>query len=257
MQKPDSNLPPAAQPWRRWVEGTLADQQQQIDALSGLLDRVLSGDGAQAQQFADLKAGDIATLYYQLQQLYISTGITYPPAAAPAAAPPAPVPTYATVVTDATWSESWGSYASAPYSGSPSPYEDSTMLYQGESPGDKIGMWGTVMGAAAGRKITDMQVFAQNVLYNWSSGGIAAFGTHSNASPVQQKPSRQNGFDVSWNEGEGKWVGVPSSLWGGFSNGTFKGFTIGGIGPSSANAAHFMGVGQPHPPRLKITYQIS
>lgn len=256
IQKPDSNLPTASQAWRRWIEGQIATQQTQLDTIQTMLDRVLSGDGAMAQQFAALQAGDITTLYAQLKSLYASTGNVYPPVAA-APTPPPVVPKYATIITDATWSESWGSYAGAPYSGAPSIYENSTMLYQGESPGAKIGMWGTSMGTAAGKNITDMQVFLQNVSYPWASGGTAAFGTHTNASPIQSKPSRQNGFDVSWNEGEGKWVGVPSNLWTGFANGTFKGLTVGGIGPNSANSAYFMGVGQPHPPQLKITYQIS
>lgn len=256
MQKPESNLTPAAQPWRRWLEDELAATKAQLQSVSQLLERVLGGDGAQAQQIAELRSGDVATLYQQLEALYSATGTTYPPVVAPPAPPPT-VPKYETIITDALWSESWGSYAGAPYSGAPSEYENSTMLYQGEVPGAKIGMWGTTMGAAAGHTITDMQVFLQNVRYPWSSGGTAAFGTHGNASPIQQKPSRQNGFDVGWTEGQGKWAGIPAILWPGFSNGSFKGLTVGGIGANSANSAYFMGVGQPHPPQLKITYQLS
>jgi hypothetical protein len=163
------------------------------------------------------------------------------------------LPTYATTTTSATWSRTWGS--STFYTGGGT-YTDAQMLYQGSNPENKIGLWGISAGSALGKKITDCQLFLQNVQYPWSSGGTAALGTHSWGSPPGPKPTRNNGFDISWGEGEGKWVGVPSWAWGGISNGSILGFSVGGIGPNDPNSAIFMGVGKSSPPLLRITYQV-
>lgn len=252
MQRPDSNLPGPSQLWRRAIEDEQDLQNQQIQNVLDEIDRLSNSDGGVAQLFAQLKTGDIKTLYDQLKALYATTGTTYPPVPV-APTPPPVVPKYTTIQTTATWSRTWGS--STFYTGG-GKYTDATMLYQGSSPENKIGMWGISMGSAAGKYITDMQIFLQNVEYSWASGGTAAFGTHSNASPPSGKPGRINGWDVGWAEGQGKWASVPPNLWGSFSNGAFKGFTVGGIGPNNPNSAIFMGVGQGAPPQLKITYQI-
>lgn len=252
MQKPDSNLPGDAQLWRRWMEEQQSNADTRIDNLAAEISRLANSDGGQAALFAMLKTGDIATLYAQLQALYTATGTTYPPVP-PAPTPPPVVPKYATIETGAIWSRTWGT--SSFYTGG-GHYTDATMLYQGDNPANKIGMWGITPGAAAGKTITDAQMFLQNTDFPWSSGGTAGFGTHGFASPPSPKPGRVNGFDAGWAEGQGKWIGIPPFIWGAISNGSVKGFTVGGIGPSDPNSAIFMGVGQPSPPRLRLTYQI-
>jgi hypothetical protein len=252
-QRPDSNLPPTAQQWRRSMEKNDDANAAKMEALFAEIDRLANSDGGQAALYAQLLTGPIATLFDQLKQLYVATGNTYPPVAA-APTPPPTVPTYATIETNAVWSRTWGS--SSFYTGG-GYYTDSQMLYQGSNPENKIGMWGIDMGPAAGKTITDMQVFLQNTDYPWSSGGTAALGVHSFTSPPSGKPGRSNGFDVGWSEGQGKYAPVPPILWPGFSNGSFKGFTVGGIGATDSNSAIFMGVGKPYPPRLRITYRAS
>lgn len=252
MTKPDSNLQPTSQTWRRYQEQQDENTQTQLTSILAEIDRLANSDGGQASLYAQLMTGPIATLFDQLQQLYVLTGQIYPPVPAAPTPPPA-VPTYKTYEAAAPWSRTWGS--SSFYTGGGT-YTDAQMLYQGSNPENKIGMFGVDMGGSSGKQITDMQIFLQNVQYPWSSGGTASMGTHQNASAPAGKPGRANGFDVGFSEGEGKWFGVPPILYPGFSNGTFKGFTVGGIGPNDANSAIFMGVGKQYPPRVRITYKV-
>lgn len=249
-QRPASNFNPDAEPYRRWLESQLKDLSIKFDNVSNELSRLANSDGGQAELYANLKTTDIATLFSQLKALYTATGVTYPPVP-PAPAPPPVVPTYTTIETGALDSGSWGSVGR--YAGS-GHYDNAHMLYQGSGE-NKIGLWTISMGAAAGKNITDMQMFLQNTDWPYSSGGVASFGVHSNATVPVGRPSRNNGFDIGWGEGEGKWVGVPGVFWPGFSNGSFKGFTVGGIGPNNPQSAIFAGVGGGAAPRLRITYQ--
>lgn len=254
MVRPASNLPGPAEQWRRAIEDEQDAQAQLIELLTSEIARLATSDGGVAALMAKLNVGDVATLYSQLKALYTLTGNVYPPVAAAPPPPPA-VPTYTTIEPVAPWSATWGSYTSAPYSGGiGTAYTDSQMMYQGDSQ-SKIAIAGVSMGSAANKNIVDMQIFLQNTNFPWSSGGTAALGLHGYSSPPSQKPNRNNGWDVGWGEGEGKWTPIPPQYWSGFSNGGFQGISVGGIGPNTANSAIFMGVGKSNPPRYKITYQ--
>jgi hypothetical protein len=253
MSKPDSNLPPQSQTWRRYQEQQDDTNAAAIANILAELDRLSNSDGGMAALYAQLMVGPIGTLQDQLKTLYTLTGNVYPPVASGPAPPPA-TPSYTVIETGATWSRTWGSYTGAPYAGGGT-YTDSQMLYQGSSE-NKIGLWGIDMGSAYGKNIIDMQVFLQNSQYPYSSGGIAGFGTHQYGSPPSGKPGRSNGFDVGWAEGQGKYASIPPVFYGGFSNGTFKGLSVGGFGANNPQSAIFHGVGKPFSPRLRITYQV-
>lgn len=247
MVKPSLSLNPDAQPWGRWVEKTDEGQDARIDNVESVIAGLLRGDGGQATQIAAVLSR-LATLEADLKYLYSATS-TAPPSA-PTPPPAATAPT--NYETTAEWSRTWG--GSSYYTGS-GEYTNATYLYQGQSPENKVGMWRFNVGPAAGRTIVAASMFIKNINSAWSSSFVAQFGTHGNASAPVGKPGRQNGFDVGWNRGEGKWVAIPSWAWGGLSNGSIQGFTVGAAGPSDANSAWFMGVGQPSPPVLRLSYR--
>lgn len=252
MQKPQSNLPAGAQKYRRWLESELERKTRIITSMDYELQRLAESNGTQLTQLSNLKTGDISDLYDRIEALYTSTGNTYPPAPPPPKPVPV-VPKYDTKIITADWSECWSSGYLQTGSGT---YTDAEMLYQGSNPENKVGAFGVDLGSIRGHKITDMQVYLKNVSFPWATSGSAAFGTHGYANPPAGRPNRHNGFNVSWHEGEGKYVGVPSKYWAGFSNGSYRGLTIGDIGPNDPNSAIFEGVGKAHPPKLKITYQL-
>ena len=249
MQKPDSNAPGGMQPWIRWNESEVEELKANDSVFAQQLEALLRGDGGQAGSIANILS-TIARMQYELEFLYNATGTPYPPGTAPPA-PPAPVePT--TIEMSADWSRTWGS--SSYYTSPSGTYTNSTYLYQGQNPENKVGMWRFDVGSAAGRTIVGASIFLQNIDSPWATPFVAQFGTHGNVAAPVGKPGRSNPFDVGWARGEGKWAPVPDWAWGGLSNGSIQGFTVGAAGPSDPNSAFFMGVGQPNPPRLRITY---
>lgn len=248
MKQPDSNLPPASQPWARARENKDGEQDTRLSTLEAAVQGLQRGDGGQAGTIANLQAM-ITKLQFELEALYAATSTAYPPGSAPPPPPAAPVEQVREVA--ASWSRTWGS--STFYTGT-SEYTHGQYLYQGQNPENKVGMWRFDLGPAIGRQITSAQMFLQNINAPWSQTFVAQFGTHGNVSAPTGKPGRQNAFDVGWSRGEGKWVAVPDWAWGGLSNGSIQGFTVGAAGASDANSAYFMGVGQAAPPVLRVTY---
>lgn len=248
MKKPESNLLPDAQPWARWNEEEHAEHGNNIADIQSQLASLLSGDGGQSTQIAGLQS-QISSLLYELKLLYAATGNTYPPTAAPPVQPPAPE---TTMEVTAEWSRTWGS--SSYYTGTGT-HTNATYLYQGSNPENKVGMWRFNVGAAGGKNIVGASMFLQNIDSPYQPSFVASFGTHGNVSAPVSKPGRANGFDVGWGRGEGKWIGIPDWAFGGLSNGSIQGFTIGASGASDPNYAYFMGVGQSAPPVLRLTYK--
>lgn len=248
MQKPDSNLPPTSQPWGRWVEDTDSRQSGEIEKLQQQYLSLSRGDGDQASLMASMQA-NISKLLFEMKFLYAALGQAYPPGSAPPIppAPSAPV----TVDIGADWSRTWGS--SSFYTGGGSD-TNGTYLYQGSNPENKIGMWHFPTAGIIGKNITNVQMFMANINSPYAPSFVAGFGTHGNGTAPAGKPGRANGFDVGWNRGESKWIGIPSWAYAGLANGSILGFTIGGIGGSNPNYAYFQGVGQPAPPVLRVTY---
>lgn len=236
-------------PWIRWAEEELDERKAVDQDTISAVESLERGDGGQAGTIAGLQSR-ISKLEFELRALYTSTGTTYPPVTAPPAPPAAVEPT--TIEMSADWSRTWGT--SSFYTGSGTTYTNGTYLYQGSNPENKVGMFHFNVGAAAGRTIVGASVFLQNIDSPWNSTFVAQLGTHGNATAPSGKPGRQNPFDVGWSRGEGKWTPVPDWAWPGLSNGSIQGFTVGAAGPSDPNSAFFMGVGQPSPPVLRISY---
>lgn len=249
MKKPDSNLSPDSQPWARAQEDKDTLQDGRLEELESLVAALMRGDGGQAGTIANVQAA-IKKLQFETAFLYGATGNTYPPGSAPPAPPAAPVEQVHEDTAD--WSRTWGS--SSFYTGTSDRYTHAQYLYQGQNPENKVGMWRFELGPARGRQITGAQMFMQNIDAPWSQTFVAQFGTHGNVSAPAGKPGRENAFDVGWSRGEGKWLPIPDWAWNGLSNGSIQGFTVGAAGPSDANSAFFMGVGQAAPPVIRVTY---
>lgn len=248
MKKPDSNLTPDSQPWSRRVDADRAEDREDIDALQRQLEALIRGDGGQATLIAGVQS-QIEKIVHELTTLYGLTGNAYPPTPGPPVPPPA---SETTVEMAAAWSRTWGS--SSFYTGTAT-HTNGTYLYQGSNPENKVGMWRFDVGPAAGKNIIGAAMFLQNIDSPYQPSFVASFGTHGNVTAPAGKPGRVNGFDVGWGRGEGKWIGIPDWAFGGLSNGSIQGFTVGASGASDANYAFFMGVGQARPPVLKLTYK--
>lgn len=240
MLRPPSNLQPESQPWGRSVDEYVESLRAEIEDLSSKVKLLAPPRDSTSSRFAEIN--------YQISRIYGLIGS----ATATPTAPPPPTVTYSTIEIVADWSRSWGS--SSFYTGGGTD-TDGQALYQGSSPENKIGMWHFNAGPASGRNYTDVQMFLQNINSPYAAGFTANLATHANQNAPTGKPGRGTSFDVGWSRGEGKWIAIPSSMWGSIANGSIQGFTVGGAGPSNANYAYFQGVGKANPPRLKITYQ--
>jgi hypothetical protein len=105
----------------------------------------------------------------------------------------------------------------------------------------------------SGKTITACHVYLKNT-YQAYSGKSALLGTHGNSSPPSTYTgSRQNGFNVGWGQGQGKWVPVPSSVWASIASGSIRGFSL-GVDGSDGNYGYWEGATQSSPPLLKATY---
>ena len=243
-ERHDSNLPPDAQPWGRDIE-------RDIDALAAALAEPNQVDDRLEVQIGKLIAAQ-ARFQYELEHLYTETGTPYPPQDAPPPPEVPPAPVVRVFERGADWSRTWGT--SSFYTGG-GEYTNATYLYQGSAPENKVGMWHFDTAPIIGKQIIAAEMFLSNVNTPWQPTVVAGFGTHSNASPPAGKPGgRINPFDVGWARGESKWFALPSGLYGGLSNGSIMGFTVGPVGPSDANSAFWRGVGQPSAPILKVSY---
>lgn len=252
MQKPDSNLLPDSQPWGRWAEGEVETLTAELARANKRIEQLIAGgsDPVFGVQIAELqKKTDL--ILQQLISLYASTGNSYPPAP-PAPTPPPPAPDKVVLFeTRAEWSRTWGT--SSYYTGS-GEYTNGTYLYQGSNPEDKVGMFRFNMDAVRNKKIKAASVYLANISAPWSSVFVATLGTHGNVVAPEGKPGRENGFDIGWSRGENKWFPIPSWAFGGLSNGSVQGFTVGASGPSDANSAFFKGVGTDDAPIIRIEF---
>jgi hypothetical protein len=152
----------------------------------------------------------------------------------------------------ATWSRTWNQAGANQVTGS-GQYTNGSAMYQGLGASGMSAQFGFADLGLSGKTITNMQLYMKNAYFAYS-GRQALLGTHGNASPpATYTASRSNAWNPSWSGGQGKWVTVPKNLWGGFANGTYRGFSL---GPNSdpANYAYFNGATQSSPPQIKITY---
>jgi len=93
------------------------------------------------------------------------------------------------------------------------------------------GLWfidSNMASTLSGKTIKKMRIYVTRT----NSGGYSSpvtvyFRAHGYASQPSGVPSLGGvSYGVTFKWGEGKWVNIPSSMWSGFTNGTFKGFGI-------------------------------
>lgn len=240
-----SNLPERSAPWARDVE-------KEIN-----LTQAHSITNAQELENAKNTISSLQALTQQ-QQNYIKTlcdltGTPFPPVAAaitPSVDPPdKPTVQNKKMEIAASWSANWWQ------SFKQSDAEDVNSLLQRGS-GYSFSMWGFNIGEAAGKKIIKAEIYLKNVSTYYNGAFTAILGTHSQATEPASRQSRQNGWNVGWTAGQGKWVALPAWMLGALSSGSIKGFTLGDTVAETKNYARFNGVGQNGAPRLRLTYQV-
>jgi hypothetical protein len=116
----------------------------------------------------------------------------------------------------------------------------------------------TDMGSTAKVSKVEVYLYANHWYYN--SGGTAHIGvfTTTNQPTTFSGVNGVNQTVSSWPVGAGKWVTLPSSWNSSWNAGTpYRGITLGGDLGTSTNKTYygiFDGVGNSHPPQLRITY---
>jgi hypothetical protein len=158
---------------------------------------------------------------------------------------------------NASWSRRYGNAG----------YTDGT-VYQGYY----SGTWGTQksmiyfgtqpftdMGSTA--KVSKVEVYLYNNHWYYNGGGTAHIGVFTGTSQPTTFSGGVSGLNqtvTSWPVGAGKWVTLPASWNSGWNGGTpYRGITLGGDLGSSTDKTYygyFAGVGDTHPPQLRITY---
>jgi hypothetical protein len=114
----------------------------------------------------------------------------------------------------------------------------------------------TDMGSTA--KISKVEVYLYANHWYYNGGGTAHIGVHTQTGVATGMASSNNLTVASWPVGAGKWVTLPSSWNSGWNSATpYRGITLGGDLGSSTDKTYygiFNGVGDTHPPQLRITY---
>jgi hypothetical protein len=149
----------------------------------------------------------------------------------------------------------WGYTGVRSYTGSNAWYNYNTAKgYQGLSPagyGNLKSIYvfpNTITSTISGSTINGIWLYSYFEHWYNGAGGTARFRLHSNTSVPATYNGSVNGMNsAAWPRAAGRWVAVPSSLWAGFLNGTWKGF--GFEGDSTYNT-----YGIANNARIKITY---
>lgn len=131
-------------------------------------------------------------------------------------------------------------------------FTNANSLYQGfgASPMGSRFSFGSL--ALSGRTASRVQMFLQNS-YTYSGSGVTAHLGASGGAIGATFGTRQNGWDVHFGKGEGKWIDIPSSLWPSIMSGAILNFSL-GLSGSSADFSYFAGgTTASNRPRLKIT----
>jgi hypothetical protein len=134
------------------------------------------------------------------------------------------------------YSSTWGTQKSMVYFGT-QPYTD--------------------MGSTA--KVSKVEVYLYNNHWYYNGGGTAHIGAFTGTTePTSFGGSGVNLTVSSWPVGAGKWVTLPSSWNSSWNSATpYRGITLGADLGSSTDKTYygyFAGVGDSHPPQLRITY---
>lgn len=253
----NSNLPERSVPWGREIEAA-------IEAANGDTEGLYTALGV-AQAGLESQAAQLKQLTDYIRILCQNMGNTFPPTyVAPIAPVPDPTdPTspgtpeqqYFTTDIIAQWSATW--YQGFKRTSNTEGYDDKRSLYQ-RGTGYTFSMFGFGAGSAAGKNIQSASLYLSNISTYYGGPFTAILGTHGSAGEPSARPAggRQNGWDVGWTAGEGKWVSIDPTLLPGISNGSIQGFTLGDLGRDNNNFARFNGVGRAGTPVLRLTYAV-
>lgn len=248
---PTSNLPAVSQPWARAIEEALAARDSEISTLRG---QVSTLNGA-----LETMSAHNTDLQNYIRTICQIAGYAYPPQATPPA-PPAPTPDAPaapkskTIEVDAGWSATW--YQGFKRTSVGGTNDDRNSLYQRGS-GYTYSMWRFNVGEAYGKNITGVQMYLSNISTYYNGAFVAVLGTHGyEGEPGSRPANRENGFDVGWSAGEARWIDIPNWAYGGLSNGSIQGFTMGDRTAETRNFARFNGVGRAGAPRLRLTFNV-
>lgn len=244
-----SNLPSHSVGWGREVEQEIETTQGSIENLRSQLEIANSTVGAQADQ--------ITSLQNQIRTICELAGYSYPPVAAPPPPPviPDPAPVRTMIDIPAQWSATW--YQSFKRTSPGGTNDDSQSLYQRGS-GYTYSMWRFDVGAAAGKNIVAASMFLSNISTYYNGPFTAILGTHGYSAEPGSRPAggRINGFDVGWQAGKADWINLEPWTYGGLSNGSIQGFTMGDLTRETQNFARFNGVGRAGAPVLRLLFDV-
>lgn len=220
--------------------------------------RNLSAQISVANQAIQTQAAHLTELQNYIRTICANSGLSYPPVYnPPAPVPPAPAPEAPPVKVPTTqefgavWSATW--YQGFKRTKAGGTNDDKNSLYQRGS-GYTFSMWRFDIGPARGKNITSVQMLLTNVSTYYNGAFTAVLGTHGQVNEPGSRQGRENGFDVGWTAGEGKWIDIPSWAYGALSNGSIQGFTMGDNTAETRNFARFNGVGRAGAPVLRVTY---
>jgi hypothetical protein len=181
-----------------------------------------------------------------------STGTTTPPAAT--------VKTYVKTYSANGWA-TYRSQNGALRGSSSSVGDTASHIYQGYSSsgsynGDQRGLWTfpSITGDVGSGTITKVEAYIYFAHWYNNAGGTALIKVHGYGSggwPTGSTPSFTTATSSgSWPKPGGRWVTLPSSLYAGFKNGTYKGF---GIGPAGSTSSTYYGYANTNA-QLRVTY---
>lgn len=115
----------------------------------------------------------------------------------------------------------------------------------------------TVAAALSGATISKVEVGLCCRSSHYNSGGTGWIGYHGNTSlPATAPNATYGGFGgAHFDQGQTRWISLPSSTFPSWLNGTYRGFTV-GPGPSTDPIYYvrFYGIGSNPKPGLRITY---
>ncbi|MBO9704458.1 MAG: hypothetical protein J7474_02930 [Arthrobacter sp.] len=155
-----------------------------------------------------------------------------------------------------TYVKTYLATGSRSYDGSGAAYNYNTgYLYQGASPAG----YGNLRSLAtmpnwvpdlSGATVQKVEVYAYADFWYYSAGGNAKIGFSGFTSLPASLPSTNLAItSANWPRNAGRWVTIPSSLYGNFKSGAYRAVTFGG-----APGASYSEYGYLHDIRVRITY---
>jgi hypothetical protein len=262
--RPLSNAPAQMQEWSRWVDLQISELGEgAIPVIKAQMDRIAANDLRYQQNMATLTfqlkyiidkvqaSADYAAFKVEMDKITNLGEIV--------AEPPAE-PVVKTVKINASGSATWNQYGLITGTGE---YTNANMLYQDgrDSPKTVGSFWFSSADlaqlTAPGVTIDSATLYVKNKHFYYNAGGTGYFAPH--AFQNKTKPtSSANGFNQTFEYGQGKTITLSPTIISGLRAGTVKGFSVGVAAPSTtASYGYFYGASYSSRPYLTVTYTIS